>query len=193
VADGGYALHAVFRLAQRQGAALRVVGENGVGGQILLHAADGLGVPDPLVVSPGDLVEDVKILGQQGVLPQGLELGQTIAEIGQQVAAVVRQRRDIRVHQVVEVFGQPVGLLVVGHAVVQIDVENDVFDLIMFQQIGRELFAVEHIGVIHDEIVEAGVIEFVQGLRGEGAGGGADRKSTRLNSSHVSISYAVFC
>src|SRR5207249_7870190 len=26
-----------------------------------------------------------------------------------------------------------------------------------------------------------------------GAGGGRDRKSTRLNSSHVSISYAVFC
>src|SRR5580698_10953320 len=35
--------------------------------------------------------------------------------------------------------------------------------------------------------------------RGEGsprrrlAGGGRDRKSTRLNSSHMSISYAVFC
>src|SRR5207249_5428632 len=28
---------------------------------------------------------------------------------------------------------------------------------------------------------------------GECAGGCADRKSTRLNSSHVSISYAVFC
>src|SRR5699024_12503838 len=30
------------------------------------------------------------------------------------------------------------------------------------------------------------------GLLGDGDGGG-DRKSTRLNSSHVSISYAVFC
>src|SRR5699024_12021922 len=28
---------------------------------------------------------------------------------------------------------------------------------------------------------------------GSGYGGNADRKSTRLNSSHVSISYAVFC
>src|SRR5690625_7072516 len=28
---------------------------------------------------------------------------------------------------------------------------------------------------------------------GEGGGAGADRKSTRLNSSHVAISYAVFC
>src|SRR5437868_12154291 len=31
------------------------------------------------------------------------------------------------------------------------------------------------------------------GGRAEGAAAGADRKSTRLNSSHVSISYAVFC
>src|SRR5699024_11396429 len=29
--------------------------------------------------------------------------------------------------------------------------------------------------------------------RGRGLGAAADRKSTRLNSSHVSISYAVFC
>src|SRR3989442_2786912 len=31
------------------------------------------------------------------------------------------------------------------------------------------------------------------GARGAPASGGADRKSTRLNSSHVRISYAVFC
>src|SRR5699024_12528442 len=30
-------------------------------------------------------------------------------------------------------------------------------------------------------------------LRGSSASRGSDRKSTRLNSSHVSISYAVFC
>src|SRR3712207_7379737 len=29
--------------------------------------------------------------------------------------------------------------------------------------------------------------------RGEGTHGGGDRKSTRLNSSHANISYAVFC
>src|SRR5699024_11554914 len=29
--------------------------------------------------------------------------------------------------------------------------------------------------------------------RADGTAGGQDRKSTRLNSSHVSISYAVFC
>src|SRR5690348_18491395 len=32
-----------------------------------------------------------------------------------------------------------------------------------------------------------------QGRDGRGAVGGGDRKSTRLNSSHPSISYAVFC
>src|SRR5690554_6964418 len=31
------------------------------------------------------------------------------------------------------------------------------------------------------------------GLRGAGFGGHQDRKSARLNSSHVRISYAVFC
>src|SRR5690242_21744300 len=31
------------------------------------------------------------------------------------------------------------------------------------------------------------------GHRPGAAGGGSDRKSTRLNSSHMSISYAVFC
>src|SRR3712207_6892344 len=33
----------------------------------------------------------------------------------------------------------------------------------------------------------------VHGAADPAAGGGADRKSTRLNSSHANISYAVFC
>src|SRR5690606_39836918 len=33
----------------------------------------------------------------------------------------------------------------------------------------------------------------VRGYRRRERGGGGDRKSTRLNSSHVKISYAVFC
>src|SRR5438309_4092208 len=37
-------------------------------------------------------------------------------------------------------------------------------------------------------------IDFVRSICGDaGRGGGSDRKSTRLNSSHSSISYAVFC
>src|SRR5439155_12224320 len=41
-------------------------------------------------------------------------------------------------------------------------------------------------------VVEAGVQEVDHGL-GVAHGRGLDRKSTRLNSSHVAISYAVFC
>src|SRR5690606_39621712 len=41
------------------------------------------------------------------------------------------------------------------------------------------------------EGVAAGGHDFPSGRRGERMGG--DRKSTRLNSSHVKISYAVFC
>src|SRR3712207_7295893 len=33
----------------------------------------------------------------------------------------------------------------------------------------------------------------VRGVGGEGGQDGGDRKSTRLNSSHANISYAVFC
>src|SRR3712207_8684677 len=46
----------------------------------------------------------------------------------------------------------------------------------------------ERDGVVEDDAVAA------EALGGdEGAGGCADRKSTRLNSSHANISYAVFC
>src|SRR5207249_10964196 len=47
-------------------------------------------------------------------------------------------------------------------------------------------------GPFHLEVFVAGdkVLPIECGARG---GGGQDRKSTRLNSSHVSISYAVFC
>src|SRR3712207_7168893 len=38
-----------------------------------------------------------------------------------------------------------------------------------------------------------GLFRAVPGLRPHHAGAGADRKSTRLNSSHANISYAVFC
>src|SRR5690349_22578442 len=47
-------------------------------------------------------------------------------------------------------------------------------------------------GGIEDLLLEGGVhLQFVADLRHEL--GLADRKSTRLNSSHVEISYAVFC
>src|SRR3712207_7621329 len=44
---------------------------------------------------------------------------------------------------------------------------------------------------------DGGAAGYVAGLSGRGGGGHAgyrrDRKSTRLNSSHANISYAVFC
>src|SRR5437660_2857084 len=39
----------------------------------------------------------------------------------------------------------------------------------------------------------AGAAGWGAAARATGAGAGGDRKSTRLNSSHVAISYAVFC
>src|SRR2546422_5765183 len=51
--------------------------------------------------------------------------------------------------------------------------------------------------VAHDRIKNVAAIELAGGKevegRGEQAGPGGDRKSTRLNSSHGYISYAVFC
>src|SRR5688572_31362604 len=47
-----------------------------------------------------------------------------------------------------------------------------------------------------DGLAGRGAAEQRAGVRGGGAGGGGvglDRKSTRLNSSHSQISYAVFC
>src|SRR2546427_7647766 len=40
---------------------------------------------------------------------------------------------------------------------------------------------------------QRGEIEAAPGRRGASRSAGADRKSTRLNSSHSQISYAVFC
>src|SRR5215471_20633569 len=44
-----------------------------------------------------------------------------------------------------------------------------------------------------DEVVEERVQRLPVGLAPLVGGGARDRKSTRLNSSHVEISYAVFC
>src|ERR1035441_11046678 len=43
------------------------------------------------------------------------------------------------------------------------------------------------------EIVLVEVVVQVENSRETGPGGEVDRKSTRLNSSHLGISYAVFC
>src|SRR3712207_8121882 len=42
-------------------------------------------------------------------------------------------------------------------------------------------------------VLQGGMVPLLQPLEALGALGGRDRKSTRLNSSHANISYAVFC
>src|SRR5690625_6902200 len=55
----------------------------------------------------------------------------------------------------------------------------------MLGEAGRALDAVVELTASTDEVVSR--------LLGRAAEQGRDRKSTRLNSSHVAISYAVFC
>src|SRR3712207_8870944 len=43
------------------------------------------------------------------------------------------------------------------------------------------------------QLHEAAILDAVLGETSEGTGHHVDRKSTRLNSSHANISYAVFC
>src|SRR5947209_16482236 len=71
------------------------------------------------------------------------------------------------------------------------------------QHHGREVVAValaagDDLGAALDRPVELILQAIGRGARGQRAdlavvGGGVDRKSTRLNSSHANISYAVFC
>src|SRR3712207_8827183 len=48
----------------------------------------------------------------------------------------------------------------------------------------------EHVGVGVRDLAESGLLAHIDQF---GAGRDEDRKSTRLNSSHANISYAVFC
>ena len=66
-------------------AGLGVIGKDRVGRQILVHVPDGLGVPDDLVIRPRLGVEDVKGLGEVGVLGHGGELVQAVAGVHEEV------------------------------------------------------------------------------------------------------------
>src|SRR5690625_7216274 len=46
---------------------------------------------------------------------------------------------------------------------------------------------------VHDAVYDAFAEKFAAAVQQLKVGNGLDRKSTRLNSSHVAISYAVFC
>src|SRR5699024_11433192 len=57
----------------------------------------------------------------------------------------------------------------------------------------EEVFALGCPSMGAEELEESEMEPFVAELEGKVKGKKIDRKSTRLNSSHVSISYAVFC
>src|SRR5699024_12610438 len=67
--------------------------------------------------------------------------------------------------------------------------------LLALQLFGSELTVIAFIGIILliGIVKKNGIMLVDFALEGERRGGLSDRKSTRLNSSHVSISYAVFC
>src|SRR5205807_6629037 len=66
-----------------------------------------------------------------------------------------------------------------------------------FEHVARQLDGLLELGFADLRAMRAaerGVLEIFGGPSGAlGAGAGGDRKSTRLNSSHLVISYAVFC
>src|SRR3712207_7297553 len=51
----------------------------------------------------------------------------------------------------------------------------------------------DHGGAVRGHVGDHGVDALAPVLQVDGVDDGADRKSTRLNSSHANISYAVFC
>src|SRR5690606_40068231 len=55
------------------------------------------------------------------------------------------------------------------------------------------LFQNEHLSLLTGAGISSAVHYMATGTAGAGMGNMKDRKSTRLNSSHVKISYAVFC
>src|SRR5699024_11667779 len=57
----------------------------------------------------------------------------------------------------------------------------------------RRSFLADGIEYVLDESHYGNKIDFELEIEAGSATSGTDRKSTRLNSSHVSISYAVFC
>ena len=166
------ALHTLLRVRKRE-RLVRIVGEDGVAFEITLLAADRLCVAHTLVIAACPLVKHVERLRQNGVRAQRVQLGQRIARVGEEIARVIGQHGRVRVLLIVEVLRQPVGFLVVGQAVVEIDVQNEGFDLVMLHQILRDLFAVAHIRAVHDEIVKAGAIRLVERVYRERAGGRA--------------------
>ena len=163
------ALHTLLRVRKRE-RLVRIVGEDGVAFEIAFLAADRFCVAHALVIAARPLVKHVECLRQNGVRAQRFQLGKRIARVGEEIARVIRECGRVGVLLIVEVLRQPVGFLVVGQTVVEIDIQNEILDLVMLHQILRDLFAVAHIRTVHDEIVKAGAIRLVERVYRERTG-----------------------
>ena len=155
--DRGDRFHAVLGLAEDKVAGLRIVGKDRVGVQIVrigfeicVHTADRLDVAHTLVIFACDLVEHVEALRKQAVIAQIFQLGKAVTRVAEQIARVKGQRGRVRVGQVMEVARQAVRLVVIGEAVVEVDIQDEVLDFIVFDQVIGDLFTVAHVRAIHD-------------------------------------------
>ena len=163
------ALHTLLRVRKRE-RLVRIVGEDGVAFEIAFLAADRFCVAHALVIAACPLVKHVECLRQNGVRAQRFQLGKRIARVGEEIARVIRECGRVGVLLIVEVLRQPVGFLVVGQTVVEIDIQNEILDLVMLHQILRDLFAVAHIRTVHDKIVKVGAIRLVERVYRERTG-----------------------
>ena len=148
--DRGDRFHAVLGLAEDKVAGLRIVGKDRIGFEIGVHTADRLDVAHTLVIFACDLVEHVEALRKQAVIAQIFQLGKAVTRVAEQIARVKGQRGRVRVGQVMEVARQAVRLVVIREAVVEIDVQDEVLDFIVFDQVIGDLFTVAHVRAIHD-------------------------------------------
>src|SRR5690606_11820791 len=82
-------------------------------------------------------------------------------------------------------------LLQAGARMVKLEGAGHKLDVIRFL-VEREIPVCAHLGLTPQSVLRLGGYK-VQGREDEAARRLRDRKSTRLNSSHVKISYAVFC
>src|SRR6266511_5675037 len=123
---------------------------------------------------------DVVRLDDHGVDPGTLECDHLVARRDRNVRDRELSRRHVR--KQLEHVVEWVRVAVVGLAREQHDLGIDVLERVL------ELLLVAHL----DDAVEA-ELEHPRVVVGQTIPVVADRKSTRLNSSHVKISYAVFC
>jgi hypothetical protein len=72
-----------------------------------------------------------------------------------------------------EIICQGILTLVIIDPVVNIDIQNEIFNNIVFEHIGNGELHILHVGAVHNHIIETGSIIGVELVYWKGAGGGA--------------------